>query len=189
MFQIRSALSPSSGVTIGQVVLPNPISAAFPPPSGFGYTRDSYVPAVSESGNMLCGIVVFEGLSPLASVDVKDRMHLECTVAKPGQLTFTSSPGTADFTGPSPVLPFAHKPPMVDTMALEFVSAMGQRLPPAYPASANDLSKIWNWVKKTVKFLAPVIKPFSQPFVGAASLLPLGIGDAVNSFAEETGLA
>lgn len=84
-----------------------------------------------------------KGLSPSASI----RMIFRCGYE------FQCSPG-------SPFVPLLKPAPNYDRQAIDSYYAVTRELKDAYPASFNELSKLWGPILSAVREIVPVVSPF-----------------------------
>lgn len=95
------------------------------------------------------GVVAFKNLDITAHLRLTYRLGVEGTV----------QPGTA-------LTPYQHISPEYDREAIDTYFAIARRLKDAYPASYNDLGKMWDVIKQVAQALGPVVK--SIPVYGPA---------------------
>jgi len=117
-----------------------------PVPSG------SYCSLYCAPVNMNTGVILFRGLDPHASVQVKTRLGLEV-------VPLSGSPWT----------PFVESSPVYDPVVLARSCSVRQRLALAYPASYNDFSSILRAIagvlRGPIKGMASMIRKVPIPFL------------------------
>jgi len=116
-----------------------------------------------------------ENMAVTTTFQLVIRMGIECQLA----------PGTT-------LTPQLHMSPSFDPTALEAYSAIRSQMKDAYPASYNDLGKLWNVVKSIANTVAPVLS--KVPVVGpalsiAAPAIIEGVDSIVSSFKDKKASA
>lgn len=109
--------------------------------------------AVTGTTNFQSGMILFRGLNPGASLNVKFRERLEATP-------------TAD----KPWAPFGEASPLYDPDALTAQIRVSQKLALAFPANYNDAGKIlkdiWEWLRGAGKSVSKMKIPFVSDAAG-----------------------
>lgn len=133
----------------------NPVTQKLTP-AGDGYTQFVGDP-VFKFGSSMVGASYWTGLSSTSTITLTIRLGVQGQIY-PGS-TLTS---------------LVKDPVVYDPRALEQYFAVVQNLPDAYPASFNDLNKLWSVINDIARYVAPGL--VLVPKVGVP--LSLGVGAA-----------
>jgi len=169
-----------AATTPSDVVLPN--TPTFTMPGGAPTNQQRLIYGTSDMTPFLTGVVIFEGLSQAASVQVKSRKYME------NQLEPLD--GGVNQVALA-VRPFAKQSPMYDPIALEVVAVTSQSAPHAYPAEANDfgtvMKSIWNTLKTVGRHILGATDLAAAAGIPGAAVAS-GIGHAVETIGSALGL-
>jgi len=111
--------------------------------------------------------IAAQGLAPTTSYTVVVRAGFECQVA----------PGTM-------YTPQQRISPLFDPLALESYAIIRSSLKDAYPASYNDLGKLWTLIKEAANVVAPILMGIPNPIakgIGVAIPAATGLVDVIKN--------
>lgn len=118
------------------------------------------------------GCIAFKNLHQDSALRITYRLGVECCV----------QPGT-------PLTPSQHISPEYDREAIESYYAIARRLNDAYPASYNDMGKLWEVIKQIATFIGPAVRvlPYGEPVTQLASAVGKAIDKSVKARKKKGG--
>lgn len=161
-YKVPSAAWPG---LIGDGFYPATAGAYFDPASG--WNGDVHLRPCTN----LIGAMCFVGLHLDATIRLTFRIGVEGTV----------EPGTA-------LTPYQHESAEYDPVAVDTYYAIARKMKDAYPASFNDLGKLWGVIKQIATFLGPSVREI--PVVGpSVAAIASQIGRSVDRAMAKSALA
>lgn len=123
---------------------------------------------VPRIGNDLVAHIAGKNISVQSGFNMMVRLGLECQVANGADLS-----------------PFARVSPASDRKAIEQYFAISRLMKDGYPASYNNLGKLWNVIRSTALTIAPMLSLGPHPAMKAIGAITGGVASLLPAYKEK----